>query len=84
MEIANSIQQALNQIEIDESTHKSVIYAKARSIIDEMGQNRTERRRAKFLVIELLGGHAERPASILKNHIPPHIVVFPDNSTARF
>lgn len=68
-----------DQINVDPAAKRaSVEYAKARAnIASEQGVSRVHRRNAKMVVVELLRGNLV--------HKGGHtIVVFPDNSEARF
>lgn len=74
---------ALAGIEIDAAGRKSIAYVKARCAIEAMAKSRADKRLCKQAVIEHLGGRIRHlPAKRGQEH--HNVVVFPDNSKARY
>ncbi len=76
-------------VNIDLSARRNVEYAKCRAVIEREAKNRMEKRRAKQIVIEFLGGKVMPGQEVITKKHGEYVnkklrayVVFPDNTKA--
>lgn len=75
---------ALDSITFGPQDRRSIVYAKARAVIEKTTADRHQRREMKVMVIEVLGGRRMMPKAQKYSNSLFHSVHFPDGTKARY